>query len=152
MWSLHPPFEMLTTFVLPGSAKPDLIAVDPSERFFYVSSTEGEVYLAPLFKRRAEMGGRGDIEAIGGGGQGAPSQKVGDRVITLKSTKITSMALSLSTTHLLLGTHSGEIHVYSLPAHQHLRTLSSHQSPITHISTLLRPPDLVGSQGTKKDS
>jgi pre-rRNA-processing protein IPI3 len=64
---------------------------------------------------------------------------------------ITSMTLSLSTTHLLLGTYSGEIHIYSLPSHQHLRTLSSHQSPITHISTLLRPPDLIGSTGGRKD-
>jgi pre-rRNA-processing protein IPI3 len=61
------------------------------------------------------------------------------------------MTLSLSTTHLLLGTYSGEIHIYSLPSHQHLRTLSSHQSPITHISTLLRPPDLIGTTGGKKD-
>lgn len=57
------------------------------------------------------------------------------------------MALSLSTTHLLVGTQRGEIHIHALPSHQHLRTLSSHSSPITHISTLLRPQDMVGSGG-----
>lgn len=57
------------------------------------------------------------------------------------------MALSLSTTHLLVGTQRGEIHIHALPSHQHLRTLSSHSSPITHISTLLRPQDMVGSAG-----
>lgn len=61
------------------------------------------------------------------------------------------MTLSLSTTHLLLGTHTGEIHIYALPSHQHLRTLSSHSSPITHISTMLRPSDLVGSTNGRKE-
>lgn len=61
------------------------------------------------------------------------------------------MALSLSSSHLLVGTQSGEIHVYSLPSHQLLRTISSHASPVTHLSTMLRPPDLVGSR-TKLDS
>lgn len=56
------------------------------------------------------------------------------------------MTLSLSTTHLLIGTHRGEIHIHALPSHQHLRTISSHSSPITHISTLLRPQDMLGSQ------
>lgn len=62
------------------------------------------------------------------------------------------MALSMSTTHLLLGTHTGEIHIYALPSHQHLRTLSSHSSPITHISTLLRPSDLIGTTTGRKEA
>jgi pre-rRNA-processing protein IPI3 len=57
----------------------------------------------------------------------------------------------MSTTHLLLGTHTGEIHIYALPSHQHLRTLSSHSSPITHISTLLRPSDLIGTTSGRKE-
>ena len=61
------------------------------------------------------------------------------------------MALSLSTTHLLIGTQRGEIHIHALPSHQHLRTLSSHSSPITHISTLLRPQDMLGNQSSKTD-
>lgn len=61
------------------------------------------------------------------------------------------MTMSLSTTHLLIGTHTGEIHIYALPSHQHLRTLSSHSSPVTHISTTIRPPDMIGSQVAKKD-
>lgn len=54
--------------------------------------------------------------------------------------------MSLSTTHLLVGTQAGEIHIHSLPSHQHLRTMTSHSSPITHLSTALRPPDLIGSR------
>ena len=30
----------------------------------------------------------------------------------------------------------------SLPSHQHLRTLSTHSGPLTHLSTLIRTPDL----------
>ena len=65
---------------------------------------------------------------------------------------ISALALSLSCTHLLAGTQSGDIHIHALPSHQHLRTLSSHSGPITHLSVLLRPPDLVGASGqTKSD-
>ena len=58
---------------------------------------------------------------------------------------MTCLALSLSFTHLLVGTQAGDIHVHSLPSHEYLRTITSHSSPITHLSTLLRPPDLVGT-------
>ena len=57
----------------------------------------------------------------------------------------------MSSTHLLAGTQAGDIHIHSLPSHQHLRTIISHASPITHLSTLLQPPDLVGT-GVKLDS
>lgn len=64
-----------------------------------------------------------------------------------RSDTITTLSLSLSTSHLLLGTSTGQIHIHSLPSLQHLRTLSpaAHKTcPITHISTLLRPSDLHG--------
>jgi pre-rRNA-processing protein IPI3 len=60
------------------------------------------------------------------------------------------MALSLSTTHLLIGTPTGDIHIHALPSHQHLRTLQSHSGSITHLSTLLRPPDLISGSGKSK--
>lgn len=63
---------------------------------------------------------------------------------------ITALTLSLSSTHLLAGTQSGDIHIHALPSHQHLRTLSSHSGPITHLSVLLRPPDLVGAPAQTK--
>ena len=84
MWSLHPPFDLLATFSFPPSVVPSTIAVDPSERFFYVASTGGDVFHIPLFKRRAELGSRGDLEALGGGGQGAPPIKTEGHVISLK--------------------------------------------------------------------
>ncbi len=59
-------------------------------------------------------------------------------------------ALSLSATHLLIGTQKAEIHIHSLPSHQHMRTIAAHAGPITHLSTMLRPPDLVGSTHAPK--
>ncbi|RSH95363.1 Pre-rRNA-processing protein ipi3 [Saitozyma podzolica] len=144
MWSLYPPFDLLATFSLPPSVTPTSLAVDPSERFFYVGTTQGDIYYVPLFKRREEMGGRlGDVEAVGGEGQGGAPIKAEGSVVSVKS-PVTCLALSLSTSHLLIGTRAGEIHIHSLPSHQHLRTIASHSGPITHLSALLRPSDLIG--------
>ena len=46
---------------------------------------------------------------------------------------------------LLAGTTTGLVHVYDVASHQLLRTLSAHKGmSITHLTTMLRPPDLVG--------
>jgi pre-rRNA-processing protein IPI3 len=48
---------------------------------------------------------------------------------------------------LLVGTALGNVHVYDVPSHQLLRTINAHPGPglaVTHVTTLLRPPDLVG--------
>ncbi|WVQ81427.1 hypothetical protein IAT38_003551 [Cryptococcus sp. DSM 104549] len=150
MWSLAPPFDLLCTFALPPSTTPSTLAVDPSERFFYVATEQGDVYHIPLFRKRGVVGGNamvgeeeeGDWEAVGGGGSGAVPVKTEGAVISTK-TPITSLALSLSSTHLLLGTSAGTIQIHSLPSHQHLRTLSPHSGPVTYLSTLLRPADLI---------
>jgi pre-rRNA-processing protein IPI3 len=163
MWSLYPPFDLLATFSLPPSVTPSSLVVDPSERFFYVGTTQGDIYHVPLFKRREEMGGRlGEVEAVGGEGQGGAPIKAEGSVVSVKwvhrrafiieridvclrsRSPVTCLALSLSTSHLLIGTRSGEIHIHSLPSHQHLRTIASHSGPITHLSALLRPSDLIG--------
>ncbi len=39
------------------------------------------------------------------------------------------------------------MHVYDVPSHQLLRTINAHTGPglaVTHLTTLLKPPDLVG--------
>ncbi len=85
MWSLHPPFELLYTFSFPPSVIPTTISVDPTERYFYVGTTLGNVYHIPLFKRRAALGAlAGDAEAVGGGGFGAPPIKAEHGVILHK--------------------------------------------------------------------
>ncbi len=67
---------------------------------------------------------------------------------------ITALALSLSSTHLIIGTSAGEIHMHALPSHQLLRTLPTHAGlgAVTHLSTLLRPADFVGSSGLASGS
>lgn len=71
----------------------------------------------------------------------------------MHSVPVTTLTLSLSGSHLISGTSTGQIHIHSLPSHQHLRTILTHSgSPITHLSTLLRPADLVGHLGLGEDS
>src|SRR6202044_2300801 len=46
---------------------------------------------------------------------------------------------------LLVGTSTGLINIYDTVSHQHLRTISTHKGfIITHLSTMLKPPDLIG--------
>lgn len=55
------------------------------------------------------------------------------------------MAISLSSANLLVGTADGLIHTYDIPSHQLMRTILTHKgAPITHIQTMIKPPDLVG--------
>ena len=55
------------------------------------------------------------------------------------------MFMSLSSSLLLVGTATGLIHSYDITSHQLLRTISTHKGfSITHLSTMLKPPDLVG--------
>lgn len=81
MWSLQPPFDLLSTFALPAGATPSALAVDPSERFVYAASTEGKVYLIPLFQRKAQLG---HVNAVGGDGPGAPALKLDAACITVE--------------------------------------------------------------------
>lgn len=55
----------------------------------------------------------------------------------------------MSNTHLLTGTAAGQIHVHSLPSHQLLRSINAHHGngPVTYLTTLLKPPDLVAGAG-----
>lgn len=58
---------------------------------------------------------------------------------------MSTLTMSLTSSMLLAGTSTGLIHVYDVASHQLLRTLSTHKGMcITYLSTMLRPPDLVG--------
>lgn len=49
---------------------------------------------------------------------------------------------------LLCGTASGHIYVHALPSHQLVRTLTTHVgSPVSHLSTMLKPPDMAADIG-----
>ena len=48
---------------------------------------------------------------------------------------------------MLVGTALGNVHVYDVPSHQLLRTINAHPGPglaVTHLTALLKPPDLIG--------
>ncbi|TXT08745.1 hypothetical protein VHUM_02873 [Vanrija humicola] len=146
MWSLSPPFDLLATFSLPSAAKASSLVVDSAERFVYVGSNEGNVYLIPLFKRKGAVGG---AEAVEGEGLGAAAIKADLACLTVDS-PVTSLALSHGESQLLVGTRNGDIHIHSLPSHQQLRTITAHSGPITHLSTLIKPADLSNS-ATRND-
>lgn len=58
---------------------------------------------------------------------------------------VSAMSISLTSTFLLVGTSNGMIHLYDLPSHQLLRTISAHKGfSITYLTGLLKPPDLIG--------
>lgn len=77
------------------------------------------------------------------------------------SGSISALALSLSGTHLLAGTTTGVLHILDVATSQSLRVLplatgskagaalsstgKGTGAPVTHLSTLLRPADLMGN-------
>ena len=58
---------------------------------------------------------------------------------------ISSICISLTSSILLVGTSGGLIHLYDIPSHQLLRTISTHKGlSIAHLETMIKPPDLIG--------
>ncbi|ORX39063.1 WD40-repeat-containing domain protein [Kockovaella imperatae] len=143
LWDLYPPFTLLSTFALPAGSTPVQVVVDPMERFFYVAAnieSRGQAWHVPLYKHKEDARSDNNVEAVGGGGFGEPPVKLGPLIFESKSA-FTSMTLSISASHLLVGTDSGEVSILSIPSHQLVRTLNL-SGPVTHLSTMLRPPDL----------
>jgi pre-rRNA-processing protein IPI3 len=58
---------------------------------------------------------------------------------------ISSICISLTSSILLAGTLGGLIHLYDIPSHQLLRTISTQKGlSIAHLETMIKPPDLIG--------
>lgn len=58
---------------------------------------------------------------------------------------ITCLTISLTSSLLLVGTSTGNINIFDIPSHQLIRTISTHKGfSITHLATMLKPPDLIG--------
>ncbi|KAG8932750.1 Pre-rRNA-processing protein ipi3 [Tulasnella sp. 418] len=144
---------LLTTFLFP---KPlSLLAFDRSERTFFAASSDGSIHQVNLFREPKDKFGRGVgvSEAVGGLGPGDPiriSDEVDDSGPTTKrlisvGKPISSLAISLTSSNLLVGTSTGHLEIYDIPSHQLIRTISTHQGySITNITTMLKPPDLIG--------
>lgn len=127
------------------------------------TSTTGEIYQINLFQPRGnpitshddmEM----EYEALGGGGRGdiirievdfgsARRKRVFDT-----GASVTAMTLNLTCSNLLVGTSTGQIQIFDITSHQHVRTFvpaastasSGPTFAITYLHTCLRPSDLVG--------
>lgn len=106
--------------------------------------------------------GTGRWKALGGGGRGdiaqvseAEASSLG-RYFTTPNDYISSLCLSSLSSHLIVGTSSGKLHILSLPSLQNIRTIvpsqtssiSSLAAPITYIHSMIRPVDLISRTGT----
>ncbi|KIY69224.1 WD40 repeat-like protein [Cylindrobasidium torrendii FP15055 ss-10] len=141
--------SLLTTFQLP---KPiTCLAWDPTERLFFAASACGSIHQMNLFRERQSKVAGHHFEAVGGAGAtdniqfdadgAAPTNK---RLISVGQ-EVTCMAFSLTAALLLVGTAAGLINIYDVASHQLIRSITSHKGfAITHLATMLRPPDLVG--------
>ncbi|KAJ3571922.1 hypothetical protein NP233_g3442 [Leucocoprinus birnbaumii] len=161
---------LLTTFQFPHVISH--LAWDVTERVFFAASQDGSIHRVNLFRQRKNNAGDLIHEAVGGGGTSdiirfgeeddgtqtrrpiqvgwvgsSPSSHL-PRLICFSPEireTISAMAISFTSTFLLVGTMSGMIHLYDLPSHQLIRTISAHKGfSITYLSSLLKPPDLIG--------
>ncbi|KAK7686421.1 hypothetical protein QCA50_010645 [Cerrena zonata] len=151
LWDLST-HTLLTTFQFPHPIQ--ILAWDVTERLFFAasSSEEGSIHQVNLFKQREDKFARSGLEAIGGGGiadiiriDGEGQSEMGRKRLISVGQSITTLSISLTSSHLLVGTQPGLIQIYDIASHQLLRTISTHKGfSITHLSTMLKPPDLVG--------
>lgn len=70
-----------------------------------------------------------------------------DLILKWNSAKVTTLALT-ATSRLLIGTSQGQINIYDTASLQLVKTIQTSQStapvPVTFLSTLSKPVDLVG--------
>ncbi|KAJ7132140.1 WD40 repeat-like protein [Mycena epipterygia] len=149
LWDLSSQ-SLLTTFQFPQPIS--CLAWDLTERMFFAASKDGSIHQMNLFRQREDKSSSQIMEAIGGAGV-TDIIRVGDedqtkaqkRRLISAGEPVVSIAISLTTTLLLAGTSAGIIHIYDIPSHQLLRSISTHKgSSITYLVTMLKPPDLIG--------
>ncbi|KAJ7173763.1 WD40 repeat-like protein [Mycena filopes] len=149
LWDLSSQ-SLLTTFQFPQPIS--CLAWDLTERMFFAASKDGSIHQMNLFRQREDKSGGHVMEAIGGAGV-TDIIRVGDEQQTKAQKRrlisvgepIVSMTISLTSALLLAGTSTGIIHIYDIPSHQLLRSISTHKGfSITHLATMLKPPDLIG--------
>ncbi|RDB23532.1 Pre-rRNA-processing protein IPI3 [Hypsizygus marmoreus] len=141
--------SLLTTFQFPQPITH--LAWDLTERIFLAASSDGSIHQMNLFRHRDTKKGGQFTEAIGGAGisdiirVGEEDRETRKKRLISVGQPVTAVAISLTSSHLLVGTEGGLIHVYDIPSHQLLRTISTHKGlTITYLATMLKPPDLVG--------
>ncbi|KAF8159611.1 WD40-repeat-containing domain protein [Crassisporium funariophilum] len=142
--------SLLTTFHFP---QPIFHLVwDITERLFFAASSDGSIHQMNLFRERDSKLGGIVTEAVGGAGvsdiirvDDDESRQARKKRLISVGEFITSICISLTSAILLVGTSEGLIHLYDIPSHQLLRTISSHKGlSISHLQTMIKPPDLIG--------
>ncbi|KAG6865701.1 hypothetical protein C0991_012517 [Blastosporella zonata] len=148
LWDLSSQ-SLLTTFQFPRPISS--LAWDLTERIFMAASPDGSIHQINLFRQRDTKKGGQFTEAIGGAGVsdiirvGEEDREAQKKRLISVGQPITALCISLTSSHLLVGTEAGLIHVYDIPSHQLLRTITTHKGlGITHLATMLKPPDLIG--------
>ncbi|KAG8987017.1 Pre-rRNA-processing protein ipi3 [Tulasnella sp. JGI-2019a] len=142
---------LLSTFLFPRPIS--IVVLDPAERMLFAASSDGFIHQVNLLTERKDHMGRNTsvMEAVSGL---SPSDvtRMDDneqgsnlkRLITVGQ-EILSMTLSMTGSILLIGTVTGHVHLYDVASHQLLKTVNTHQSfRATHLSTFIKPLDLVG--------
>ncbi len=158
----------MTTFQFPRAIS--CLAWDVAERFFFAASSEGSIHQVNLFREKQSTFGF-ETEAVGGAGVtdiihietetsreekkkqlisvGYATPLLGVyRTLELNAIRrqpVACIFISLSSSILVVGTSQGLIHLYDISSHQLLRSISTHKGmSISHIQTMVKPPDLVG--------
>ncbi|KDR80579.1 hypothetical protein GALMADRAFT_240898 [Galerina marginata CBS 339.88] len=142
--------SLLTTFQFPQPISS--LAWDVSERLFFAASANGSIHQMNLFHERDFKVGGTVSEAIGGAGvtdiirvDDDASREARKKRLIIVGQPIASVCISLTSTFLLVGTSNGLVHLYDIPSHQLLRTISTHKGmSIAHLETMIKPPDLIG--------
>ncbi|OAX31546.1 hypothetical protein K503DRAFT_787771 [Rhizopogon vinicolor AM-OR11-026] len=92
-------------------------------RLFFAASPDGSIYQVNLFRQQTDEHAGQTIKDVGGAGT-SDIIHVGDEDNS---------------------TATGLIHLYDIASHQLLRTISMHKGmSISHLATMLKPPDLIG--------
>ncbi|SCV73015.1 BQ2448_6940 [Microbotryum intermedium] len=150
------PSILLATFSFPSPI--ELLAWDPFERYFFASgpnpaspsnSTKYRVVKVPLYETPPTNpdGFASVVEALVGNDEHGRVQTAVEKNVYSISDRITAVSLSSLSPTLLVGTSTSQIHLLSLPSLLAIRIIlpppsTAPPSPITYLSTLLRPSNL----------
>ncbi|CCL99676.1 uncharacterized protein FIBRA_01697 [Fibroporia radiculosa] len=148
LWDLSSK-SLLTTFYFPKPVS--CLAWDITERLFFAASADGSIHQVNMFRQREDKFGSAALEAVGGAGMNdvvridIQDTRTAKKRLISTGDPVSAITISLTSSLLLVGTETGLIQIYDIASHQLLRTVSTHKGLlITHLATMLRPPDLVG--------
>lgn len=163
MWTLESPgAPLLTTFAL-GTSPLSRLALDPLERYAFVSSGNS-VHRVDFYRSQQNLlapAAHGSADThhvdVGAGAAGVSRASLHARTFTLPPSagRVSSLALSALSPALLVGASQGAtVHVLALPSLVTVRTISLASAnpasaaqgavfgPVIHLETMLRPSDL----------